>query len=224
MSYPTAPWTLQGDAIQTLQLIDIKQVRPFIPPEFEIVSVLPGKTIGGVYLSNYSSGSTLQYSELIIAPGIVNYSGKIGGWISHIYVDNFDSVAGGREIWGLPKEIADFTWEKSSQNSSGAENTVIVRQGRQTLCQLKYNIPSFGFSIPFSGDVFSTKSDSILSFQGKFAANISLCGSQLQIPIESPFASLGLDQTFLTFYCKNLSLVAGIPKVAGYRTASLTKR
>ena len=222
MSYPSAPWTLQGYAIQTLQLIDIQQVRPFIPPEFEIISVLPGKTIGGVYLSNYSSGSTLEYSELIIAPGIINYSGKVGGWISHIYVDNSESVAGGREIWSLPKELADFTWEKASQNSAKSENMVIVSQGTKTLCQLRYNIPNFSFPVPFSGDVFSTKLNSILLFKGEFSANIGLCGSQLEIPIESPFASLGLERPFLTFYCKNLRLVAGTPKVAGFREVSLT--
>lgn len=221
MSYPSAPWTLQGYAIQTLQLIDIEQVRPFIPPEFEIISVLPGKTIGGVYLSNYSSGSTLEYSELIIAPAIVNYSG-IGGWISHIYVDNSESVAGGREIWGLPKELANFTWQKAHQNSSKLENMVTVSQGSKTLYQLSYNIPSFSFPIPFSGDVFSTKLDSILLFKGEFSANIGLCGSQLEIPIESPFASLSLERPFLTCYCKNLRLVAGVPKVAGYKEVSLT--
>ncbi|MGC1393627.1 MAG: acetoacetate decarboxylase family protein [Coleofasciculaceae cyanobacterium] len=222
MSYPSAPWTLQGYAIQTLQLIDINQVRPFIPPEFEIISVLPGKTIGGVYLSNYTSGSTLEYSELIIAPGIVNYSGKIGGWISHIYVDNSESVAGGREIWSLPKEFADFTWQKAHQNSSKLENMITVSQGTKTLCQLKYNIPSFSFPIPFSGDVFSTKLDSILLFKGEFSANIGLCSSQLEIPIASPFVSIGLERPFLTCYCKNLRLVAGVPKVAGYREVSLT--
>jgi acetoacetate decarboxylase len=223
MSYPSAPWTLQGYAIQTLQLIDIKQVRPFIPPEFEIISVLPGKTIGGVYLSNYSSGSTLEYSELIIAPGIVNYSGKLGGWISHIYVDNSESVAGGREIWSLPKEFADFTWEKASQSSSKAENLLTVSQGKQMLCQLSYQLPSFSIPVPFSGDVFSTQLDSILLFKGEFSANVGLCSSQLEIPVESPFASLDLDRPFLTFYCKNLRLVAGTPKVAGSRKVSLTE-
>ena len=51
MPYPQAPWTLQGYAIQTLQLLDIDRVRPFIPSELNIITVLPGKTLGGVYLS-----------------------------------------------------------------------------------------------------------------------------------------------------------------------------
>src|SRR5919199_4290949 len=124
MPYPAPPWTLQGYALQTLQLIDVERVRPLIPPEFDIVSVLPGKTIGGVYLSYYGSGSVLEYSELIVAAGMVRYSGKIGGWISHIYVDNPDSVAGGRNIWGLPKELAEFTWERGEH--------ITVRQGNRT--------------------------------------------------------------------------------------------
>ena len=155
MPYPPAPWTLQGYALQTLQLIDIERVRPLIPPEFDIVSVLPGKTLGGVYLSSYGSGSVLEYSELIVNAAIVHYSGKSGGWVSHLYVDSADSVAGGREIWGLPKELAEFTWEKGSRTVSGYENSVIVRHGEQTLCRLSYNQQNFGLPLPFSGDVFS---------------------------------------------------------------------
>jgi hypothetical protein len=224
MTYPPAPWTLQGYAIQSLQLIDIERVRPFIPKEFEIISVFPGKTVGGVYLSYYGSGSVLEYSELIVAAGMVRYSGKIGGWVSHIYVDNADSVAGGREIWGLPKELAEFTWEKGTRTASGYENSVSVRQGEQTLCHLSYNQPSFGLQIPFSGDVLSTRSDSILLFNGKFEARAGLVGSKLQVPLESPFASLDLDRPWLTFYCEKLRLLAGMPEVVGHREAVLSYR
>lgn len=76
MAYPQALWTLQGYAIQTVQLIDIEQVRPLIPSELEIVSIWPGKTVGGVYLSYYGSGSVLEYSELIVVAGVVSYSRK----------------------------------------------------------------------------------------------------------------------------------------------------
>lgn len=215
MSYPSAPWTLKGYAIQTLQLIEIEQVRSSIPPEFEIVSVLPGKTIGGVYLSKYTTGSVLEYSELIIAPAIVRYAGKIGGWVSHIYVDNYDSVAGGKEIWGLPKEFANFNW-KTPKNQSGLEHQVTVEQNQQMLCKLSYNPHSLALPVPFSGDVFSTKLASILLFNGKFTANVGLCSSKLQIPKESPFAKFSLEQSFLTFFCKNFHLVAGAPKLVGH--------
>jgi hypothetical protein len=53
----------------------------------------------GVMLATYTGG-TLAYHELIVfaRPFVV----------TEIYVDDERSRAGGREIWNLPKELADF--------------------------------------------------------------------------------------------------------------------
>ncbi len=128
VGYPQyTPWTLKGYAISTVHLVDVDKVRSLIPSELNIISVLPGKTLSVVYLSYYGSGSVLEYSELIVAPALVSYQAKFGGWVSHIYVDNPDSVAGGREIWGLPKEMAEFTWEDNKR--------VTVRQDKKIFMQ-----------------------------------------------------------------------------------------
>lgn len=213
MTYPKAPWALQGYAIQTVQLLDVERVRPFIPPEFEIIRVLPGKTVGGIYISHYGSGSMLEYSELIVAAGLVRYSDQLGGWISHIYVDNPDSVAGGRDIWGLPKELAEFTWEKTERVTSGYSNHLCVCQGTRTLCEISYNPPNFEWRLPFSGNAFGKHSTSILLFNSQFDSRVGLAGSKLQVPAESPFASLGLEQTWLTLYENQLGLVVHEPQI-----------
>lgn len=218
MPYPSAPWTLKGYAIQMLHLIDIERVRPLIPPEFEIVSVWPGKTLGGVYLSYYGSGSVLEYNELIVAPAMLSYSGKIGGWVSHIYVDNSDSVAGGREIWGLPKELAEFTWTKGDRAS------VSVRQGDRQLCSLSYSRQSLEFPIPFNGNFFSTLGSNILLFQGELRSRLGLASGKLEVPPESPFASLDLGQPWLTAYCDEMVFVAGAPEVVGQRAVEFSYR
>lgn len=211
MSYPIAPWTLKGYAVQTVQLVDIERSRPLIPQELEIVSVWPGKTIGGIYLSSYKFGSTLEYSELIVVAGLVSYSGKIGSWISHIYVDNSDSVAGGREIWGLPKELAEFTW------LSGKESSVTVRQGNQELCSLTYTKPSLALPLSLALPSFSSSVSDLLLFKGDFASRMGLVSGKLQIPTDSPFASLNLGQPWLTAYCDDLRLIANAPEVVGER-------
>jgi acetoacetate decarboxylase len=213
MAYPKAPWELQGYALQTVQLLDVERVRPFIPREFEIVRVLPGKTVGGVYVSHYGSGSMLEYSELIVAAGLVWYSGQLGGWVSHIYVDNPDSVAGGRDIWGLPKELAEFRWEKTEGIASDYSNHLFVCQGTQTLCEISYRPPNFELQLPFSGNAFGRQSGSILLFNSKFDSRVGLAGSKLQVPAESPFASLGLEQTWLTLYENQLRLVVSEPQI-----------
>ncbi len=214
MAYPQAPWTLLGSAIQTLNLVDIERSRPLIPPELDIISVWPGKTFGGVYAASYSLGSVLEYNELIIVAGLVSYSGRFGAWISHIYVDNPDSLAGGREIWGLPKELAEFTWDRSNPHP-----TISVSQGNKQLCNLSCNEAIFPISIPWElplvGTVFSNLGTNLLFFKGDFHARPELVSGNLNVPLESPFANLGLGQPLVTVHSKDLRFVAGIPEIMG---------
>jgi acetoacetate decarboxylase len=213
MSYPPSPWYLQGKAILTVNLLDIATARSFVPPELEIVAILPGKTLGGVYLSTYESGSVLEYNELIVTCGLTRYQGQTSSWISHIYVDNATSVAGGREIWGLPKEMADFSW---------TNNNVTVSQGDRELCSLKYqrnwlNLATW-WKPQFSAGSFGGLNTDLLQFNNQFAAEISLLSSNLTIPTSSPFASLQLGQPWLTINMDQLNLTAGSPQVIGQKS------
>ena len=215
MTYPQAPWTLQGYAFQTLQLLDVDRVRLLIPFELNIISVLPGKTLGGVYLSYYGTGSVLKYSELIAIAGFVSYAGKFGGWVSHIYVDNSDSVAGGREIWGLPKELAEFNWQ---------DNRVTVRQGNRILCHFNYNQQSFGWKQQLGASSFSTLGSNLLIFPAELEARLGLVSSKLEIPVESPFAKLNIGQPLLTVHAEHMRLKVDAPAVVGQRVVEFSYR
>lgn len=210
MIYPPAPWTLKGYALQTLHAINIQRARIFVPSQLEIISVVPGHTLGGVYLSTYKSGSTLEYNELVVVAALVRYANHVGAWISHIYVDNEDSVAGGREIWGLPKELAQFTWDN---------NSISVRQGDRELCQLRYQKDWFSFSSwwqqPFSWDVFGGLESQLLLFNGKLKGQFGLIQGSLTIPKDSPITKLNLEQPWLSVECNNLDAVVGKPRVVG---------
>jgi acetoacetate decarboxylase len=209
MTHPPAPWQLQGYAIQTLSLVDIARARRFVPAHLEIVSILPGKTLGSVYISEYQAGSTLAYNELIVAPALVKNRGKVGGWISHIYVDNVDSVAGGREIWGLPKEMAEF---------ARTNVCVTVKQQDLTLCSLSIR-PNFlsAWKLPLNitGYCFGNLDRNLLYFGNNFQTQCSSVSSNLDIPQDSPFRDLNLSQKFLTIDLQNLQLVAGVPELTG---------
>lgn len=213
MTYPSAPWHLEGYALSTLHLLDIESSRSLVPPELEIISILPGKTLGGVYVSVYESGSILKYNELIVVAALVRHQNKIGSWVSHIYVDNEESVAGGREIWGLPKEMAQFTWE---------DNRVSVRQGNCLLCRLEYQPNWFNLSTwwqpQLSGNSFSGLGTELLSFTSQFSSEMSLLTGNLAIPNNSPFANLNLGQPWLTLNLKNLNLMVEVPEVAGKKS------
>ncbi|MEG3846291.1 acetoacetate decarboxylase family protein [Microcoleus sp. herbarium19] len=222
MLYPPAPWKLQGYAIATLQLIDVARVRPLVPSELEIVSLFPGKTLGGIYISSYGLGSVMEYNELIVVSAIANYAGKWGAWISHIYVDNPNSVAGGREIWGLPKELAQFSWEGSdSVKAAPLGYRVTVSQGNRQLCSLNYSKQSLALPLSLSGNVFSANCDRLLYFKGEYQSHTGLIRGALQIPEESSFANLNIGQPLLTVACENLHFIANPPEVIGNKSVDI---
>ncbi|MEG4209305.1 acetoacetate decarboxylase family protein [Microcoleus sp. S13_B4] len=219
MVYPPAPWNLQGYAVQTLQLVDVARVRPLVPSELEIVSLLPGKTLGGIYISSYGLGSVMQYNELIVVSAIANYAGKWGAWISHIYVDNPNSVAGGREIWGLPKELATFSWEGSdSVKAAPLGYRVTVSQGNRPLCSLNYSKQTLALPLPFSGNVFSADRSNLLLFKGGLLSRIGLIKGEVEVAEESPFASLKFGHPLLTFGCEDMRLTVGAPEVVANKS------
>ncbi|MGB3264867.1 MAG: acetoacetate decarboxylase family protein [Microcoleus sp.] len=223
MVYPPAPWHLQGYAVQTLQLIDVARVRALVPSELEIVSLLPGKTLGGIYISSYGLGSVMEYNELIVVSAIANYAGKWGAWISHIYVDNPNSVAGGREIWGLPKELAQFSWEgNDAVKATPLGYRVTVSQANRQLCSLNYSQQSLALPVPFSGNIFSTERSNLLLFRGEFQSRIGLIKGKLEVTEESHFSSLNLGQPLLTVACEDMRLIAGAPEVVGNRAAEFS--
>ncbi|WP_013325240.1 acetoacetate decarboxylase family protein [Gloeothece verrucosa] len=213
MTYPLAPWTLEGYAFLSVYLVDIDVSRSFIPSELEIISVWPGKTLGGVYFANYQGGSVLEYNELIVVPAFVRYQEKVGSIISHIYVDHQDSVSGGREIWGLPKELAQFTWDNQG---------VSISQNHRQLCHFRHQKGFFNLSTGWrqqlSGESFGGLETDLLYFSSTFKSHIGLVEGHLEIPPQSPFYQLKLSQPMLTLQLSQLSLMVNPPTIVGQKS------
>lgn len=210
MSYPSAPWTLQGFSVQTLRLVNMAKARPFVPPDLDIVSVIPGKTLGLMYLASYASGSALSYNELIVVPALTRHGKNVGFWISHIYVDHPDSMVGGREIWGLPKEPAQFVWRL------GEESEVQVSQGDRILCHLHYARQLQLWRQPLFLPVLSKLGGNLLRFKGSLSARLGLGKGRMVIPGASPFAALGLAGSVRTCHYDDMTMVAHAPGIIGH--------
>lgn len=95
MDYPPAPWHMHGQL--WLSLFRVRGV-----PD------RPDGVYGAAFVS-YEDPSPLTYSELLIARPAEDKRVTI----SDIWVDSPASVAGGRELWAIPKGLCDFTLESS---------------------------------------------------------------------------------------------------------------
>ncbi len=131
INYPEAPWTLDGKGIQAVFLTKIKNIRHLIPNDLKPVAVFPGYTLSMISGGNYNQKSSLIYNELIVCPALVKSNDKIGFWISHIYVDNIHSQKGGKDIWKLNKELADFEWKNECKS---------LKMNQQGKCLIEINV------------------------------------------------------------------------------------
>jgi acetoacetate decarboxylase len=209
MTYPSAPWRLRGHAVHTLRLVDRMQARAFVPSGLDVISALPGRTLGGVYLAAYGPGSALPYHELIVVAALVRDGAHVGGWISHIYADHPDAMAGGREIWGLPKALARFVWQ------TGDERQVTVRQDGRAVCTLRYGRPRSLWRQPLWLPVLSLRGTHRLRFTGTGTARFGLGKGRVDVPAGTPWAALGLAGAARTYHYDEMTLVAHAPRVLG---------
>lgn len=103
VSYPPAPWTMVGSLWLSLFRVrdDVDEQRP--------------AGVYGAAFVDYAPGSPLTYSELLVAralPGGGNKGRAVS--ITDIWVDSAASVAGGRELWAIPKGRCDFDCQHRS--------------------------------------------------------------------------------------------------------------
>lgn len=210
MAYPPAPWHLVGHGVQTIHLVPTAAVRALVPPELDIVAILPGRTLAVVAFAHYGSGSVLEYDELIVAPAVVKRDGKAGVWISHIYVSHPDSVAGGREIWGVPKFLASFEW-----SDSGSRRIVSATMDGRRLCAMTTGRRLWLIRKRLEFPSYSRLGSELLRFVGETRSRVALTRGKVEVPDESPFSEIPLGRAYLGFWLGEMDLVCHAPTIAG---------
>lgn len=98
-AYPPAPWHMVGQLYLSL----------FRVPE--PVDDLRPAGVYGVGFVSYEEPSPLTYSELLVARPVSSDQHGRRVSITDIWVDSVASMAGGRELWAIPKDLADFAME-----------------------------------------------------------------------------------------------------------------
>jgi acetoacetate decarboxylase len=118
-------------------LAPVDLVRPLVPEEFEVVTVLPGRTLATAFVADYGPGSTIQYHEFGLQPALVRFRGVTAAWNGLLLVDNPDSVQGGR-LLGFNKQLADFEWDEGVDRGGRASGDCLVRIGGQEVIRIHY--------------------------------------------------------------------------------------
>jgi len=101
LSYPAPPWEMVGSLWLTLF-----RVRE------PVDDLRPAGVYGAAFVS-YDEGSPLTYHELLVGRAVSTAGDGRRVTITDIWVDSPESVAGGRELWAIPKGLCDFELDTS---------------------------------------------------------------------------------------------------------------
>lgn len=101
--YPPPPWRSAG--VIHLGLFRAALAAPLGQSGFRPIG--DGRWLA-VAAIRYQEGP-LRYDELVVGP-LVRRGLRPGIWVRDIYVNDEASRRGGRELWGLPKQLGRFTF------------------------------------------------------------------------------------------------------------------
>ena len=205
-AYPVAPWSLRGDAFQTMSFVRGESARAVVPDGLDFVF-----RAGGIYFGSYRAGSSLEYNELIVIQGFVRSRGKFGFWISQIYVDHPAALAGGHELWDLPKQLAHF--EVDADETQRTAQVRVSREGT-TLCALRVQKNGWSWPQRLTWPMLAGARRDFSRFKLELSAKLRRCRVDVEIPDASPLAGLGLDRPFLGLSYDEARIVAHAPERA----------
>jgi hypothetical protein len=183
-SYPPAPWQLAGRVVIAVARPRLDAVRGLVPAPLRLLPVWPGRALAVLLIGVYGEGSTLRYGELAGIVGPVLAGARPGGLVTSIWVDDDRSQAGGRALWGLPKQLAVLRWRPG---------TVEVRDpAGSPIAHARWREPRARLPVPAAVPFIAAAGVTVRRAWLAGTMQLAPTWIELDIPAGSPLAPLAL--------------------------------
>jgi len=139
-AYPPEPWNLAGQAYLSVWRVPVSEL-PTLPDGVEPV-VAAGRAQVFTAWIDYQEPGQLQYHELLATVAVRGE--RLSSSITDIWVDSEVSLAGGRALWGIPKDLAalDFTHGRTFTASAATQEDWIATAAFTTRPSLPIRTPA----------------------------------------------------------------------------------
>lgn len=124
--YPPEPWDLHGHAYIGVWLVPRKHLPAPHSSATRAITIFGRGVVSAAYFV-YEQPSPLTYDE-VMSTVLVREGWRLRVSITHIWVNSPASRDGGRDLWAIPKELADF--EIATHHSYVAQSIGSLQLGR----------------------------------------------------------------------------------------------
>jgi Acetoacetate decarboxylase (ADC) len=202
MTYPPEPWLLRGRMRVAVWLVPVRYLPAMPTALARTVRVvrLGRRAVVGAAWVEYRPGGVLRYNELLAA--VLTRAGlRPRVTITDIWVDSAVSRDGGRELWGIPKDIARFAFTGDHALAANDAHTL----GEATI-KRGLRLPGrwlIGFRVVQSLDGRPKTS------RVRATARLSVGRSRWAIPPAGPMSHLARRQPLLTVTADDFQILFG---------------
>lgn len=193
MAFPSPPWRLCGDAWGSL-------FRAAAPGE-------PTAT-WAVGLVAYDRGSTLSYSELVVARVKDPLRGEVE--VREMWVDSPTSREAGRALWALPKEMATFHHDAGGLTPLGRHAWRVRRDGAVAVEAEFLDTAVAAVRTPVRGAAVQPRADGTTQRSPmRGSARLVPCLARWEIDPRGPLGWLGDRSPLVSFRVRDFRLTFG---------------
>jgi acetoacetate decarboxylase len=202
--YPPPPWQLQGQAHFHVLLVRAGHL-PATPDGFAPL-VLGGRGLVVVGWVDYRGGSILRYRELLAAVA-GRWSGGLTATVTHMWVDSPASRAGGRELWGYPKELAEFALAIDPSGRASAR----LPDGGGELAQGSFDaLLTLPRAISVRGGTVQSRAGGLVEVKARFRFRPSLGRGSLGAAPDGPLAFVNGARRLMSIGMRDFHFTFGI--------------
>ena len=198
-AYPPQPWHLTAHAFVGTALVPI-DLLPQLPPGCRAIT-FRGKAIVGVAYFVYEEPSPLTYNE-IMATVLVRKGWRLYVHITQIWVDSPASRDGGRALWAIPKDLADFDVVPDSSYDASFEGAEI---GSLTVERSR----SLPVALPIGFMIAQERDGGVLRTKVRGRGRVGKAKGRWTFNPDGPPGFLAGHEPFLTLSLKKLRIVFG---------------
>lgn len=200
--YPPPPWVQHGSVLGATFLVRAGAVADSVPAPLQVLRMVGGFAIGFLAVSRYLAGSTRVYSELI-AGVVVRYGSHTHPYITHTGVDDLIAQRAGREVWHLPRQFWNFSWEFDD-----LETRVQVWDRARLICSISKVPPDAAlFPVRPKSTFLTLHANRVALIHGSYTLRATATAWKLHQGIDGPLQQLQPAGPLATFVGKGVASV-----------------
>jgi hypothetical protein len=201
--YPPAPWVLRGQA--HFHVLAVRShALPSVPTGFTPIRIA-GFGLVIVGWVDYQGGSILRYGELLAAV-VGRWAGGVSATVTHMWVDSATSRAGGRELWGYPKELASFELAIDPSGAARACNPDGAELARGTFAA-RVTSP---WHVTIRGGTVQPLGGRLDAVRARLRSRPALGRGSISAPADSPLAFVNEARTLLSLGMRDFEFTFGV--------------